>query len=214
MSTTLKIPMNEETRISLEDAFIDNPNMDARKFVFEAIKQACQDGKRSIRNLVTPVNRRQDNGQMKQEEHSLKGIKLEKYTLPSNPEWLPKNIDKESNAPLELKLGENTMKYLSIYGQIVLIRHEQYNMAEDAFLDKTIKEMKESGAPIANIENYQKQQELVRKDRLAAIPNCLEEAVYVSIWPILQQKIDQSDSQMFEKEFNEVNKDQEQPSGQ
>jgi len=53
MSTTIQVPMNEEQRIALEDCFIEIPNMDARKFIFDNIKMACGDSKRSIRNKIT-----------------------------------------------------------------------------------------------------------------------------------------------------------------
>ena len=101
--------MNEETRIALEDVFIDEKNMDARKFVFDAIKNACQDAKRCSRNKVTPVNQRDENGTPKQEEYKLKGITLEDYTQEDNPNWLPKPLDEDDNKPIELKLGDNTM---------------------------------------------------------------------------------------------------------
>jgi len=195
--------MNEETRISLEDCFIDVPNMDARKFVFDGIKQACGDGKRSLRNKVTPINQRQENGQMKQIEYSLKGVDFSKYSLDSNTSWLPKNIDKEDNTPIELKLGDNTMKYIKIYGQIVLIRHEQYNMCEDAHHERIKKRMLENNPPPETMKQWEESEKSIRETRLAAIPSCIEEVVYVSIWPLIQQKVEQSDNLLFEKEYQE-----------
>ena len=81
MSTIIRIPMNEGTKIELEDCFVDIPNMDARKYVFDNLKLACQDAKRSKRNKVTFTNQRQEDGSMKQVEFSLKDIDFEKYTL-------------------------------------------------------------------------------------------------------------------------------------
>ena len=197
--------MNEETRIALEDCFIDVPNMDARKFVFGNIKSACQDAQRSIRDKVTPINRRPtDGGPPKQEEFKLKGIDLEKFTLPSDPAWLPKNLDAEDNKPIELKLGDNTMGYIKNYGQIVGIRHEQFNLAEDKFFEKTKASMRAAKAPPDNIKQWEKVQAKIREDRLGAIPKCIEECIYVSIWPLIQQKIDQSDGVIFEKEYSEI----------
>jgi len=203
MSTILKIPMNEENRIALEDCFIDIPNTDARKFIFDNVKMACQDAKRSLRNKVTPVNQRQENGQMKQEEYSLKGIDFEKYSLDSNALWVPKGLDAEDNSPIELKLGDNTMGYIRNYCQLVLIRHEQYNMAEEKYLEATKQKMIDSNAPEDTLKQWEEAQESVRKQRLEAVPKCIEEAIFVSIWTIIQQKIDQSDSIIFDKEFAE-----------
>jgi len=204
MSTTIGIPMNEETRIALEDCLIDTPNMDARKFIFNSIKQACQDAKRSIRNKVTPINKRQEDGMMKQEEFSLKGIDLTKYTLPSDPNWLPKNLDAEDSKPIELKLGDNTMGYIKNYGQIVGVRHEEYNKAEESYLEKTKADMIKANAPEDNIKGWEKAQESIRKTRLESVPKCIEECLFVSIWPIIQQKIDLSDGLIFDKEYDEI----------
>lgn len=212
MSTTIAIPMNEETRIALEDCLIDTPNMDARKFVFTNIKQACQDAKRSIRNKVTPVNiRPTDGGPPKQEEFKLKGVNLEEFTLPSDPEWLPKNLDKEDNRPIELKLGDTTMGYIKNYGQIVGVRHAEYNKAEDKFIEHTKAEMLKANAPPDNIKQWEKAQDRIKEDRLKAVPKCIEECLYVSIWPLIQNKIDMSDGQIFDKEYDEQYPDKPEP---
>jgi len=207
MSTTVKIPMNEETRIALEDVFIDNDHMDARKFIFDALKNACQDAKRSIRNGVTPVNRRQEDGQMKQEEYKLKDVKLDDYTLEDNPDWLPENLTKDENKPIELKLGDNTMKYLKIFGQLVTVRHEQYNIAEEEYLIVQKEEMKSKLPNKEAYDKWEKSIEKVKKTRLESVPANLHQALYVSIWPLLQQKIDMSDGLMFEKEYDEIYKE-------
>ena len=211
MSTTITIPMNEENRIALEDCLIDIPNMDARKFIFTSIKQACQDAKRSLRNKTTMVNKRQDDGTMKQEEFSLKGINLEELTLPSDPKWLPKNLDAEDNRPIELKLGDNTMGYIKNYGQIVTIRHRQFNDAEDKFFVKTKADMVKAKAPEENIAQWEKVQKKIREERQSVIPKCIEECIHVSIWPLIQQKIDQSDGAIFDKEFEEQYPDKTEP---
>ncbi len=207
MSTTVKIPMNEETRISLEDCFIDAQNMDARKFIFDALKNACQDAKRSVRNGVTPINQRQEDGQMKQEEYKLKDVKLDDYSLEDNEKWLPDNLSPEDNTPIELKLGDNTMKYLKIFGQLVTIRHEQYNMAEEDYLIIQREEMKTKLPNKEAYERWEKGIEKQKETRLAAVPTSLQHALYTSIWPMLQQKIDMSDGLMFEKEYNEIYKE-------
>lgn len=203
MSTIVKIPMNEEQRVSLEDCFIDIPNMDARKFMFDNLKLACQDAKRSVRNKVTNINQRSEEGMMKQEEYSLKGIDFSKYVLKSNPAWIPKNGDPEDNTPIELKLGDNTMKYLNLFGSIVLIRHEQFNKSEDKFLETARAKMLATNPPKENMEQWESAQKKMREDRLGVVPTCLEDAIHTSIWPLVQQKIDQSDSQMFDKEYQE-----------
>jgi len=211
MSTLLKIAMNEDNRVALEDCLIDLPNMDARKFVFTNIKQACQDAKRSLRNKVTMVNKRQEDGTMKQEEFSLKGIDLEKLTLPSDPNWLPKNLEAEDNTPIELKLGDNTMGYIKNFGQLVTIRHEQYNKAEDEFFEKTKADMIKANAPADNMAQWEKVQKKIREERLAVVPKCIEECIHLSIWPLIQQKIDQSDGAIFDKEYDEQYPDKPEP---
>jgi len=199
--------MNEETRIALEDVFIDKDNMDARQYIFGEIKKACQDAKRSIRAGVTPVNKITEEGQLKQEDYKLKGIDLEKFTLESNPSWLPKNLDKEDNTPIELKLGDNSMKYLKIFGQLVTIRHEQFNIAQDEYLEIQKVEMREKVVDNKQYDRWVKGQADNRKDRLELVPHCLEQAIFTSIWPQITRTIDSADGVMFEKEFKEIYKE-------
>lgn len=204
MSTTIAIPMNEETRIALEDSFVDTPNMDARKYIFGNIKNACQDAKRSMRNKVTPTNQRNDEGIMFQKEESLKGVNLEDYTLPLDPDWLPKNMDAEDNKPIELKLGDNTMGYIKNYGQIVGFRHKMFNESEEKWLKEEEAKMVSQNAPEENLKKWKEAQEKIRKDRLEAVPKCIEECLYVSIWPVIQQKLNQNDGLIFDREYDEI----------
>ena len=206
MSTTIHIPMNEETRIALEDVFMDNENMDARKFVFDSLKQACMDAKRSVRNNITPINQRQEDGAMKQEEYSLKGINLDKFALPLNESWLPKGLETSDNKPIELKLGDNTMKNLKTFGNLVILRHERYNIGEDKYLEEQKLKMKTTMPNPEQYDRWLKQQDSIREDRLGIVPTCLEQALHTSIWPSIQQKIEQSDGLIFEKEYEEIYK--------
>lgn len=198
--------MNEENRIALEDCFIDEANTDARKFVFEQIKAACQDAKRCTRNNITPTNQRQDDGSPKQVDFALKGIKLDDYTIEDKPDWLPKHLDKEDNKPIELKLGDNTMKYLKIFGQLVSIRHEQYNIYEDKYMETQAEEMKER-LDAKGFERFEKSQKTQMETRLEQVPTCLQHAIYTSIWPTIENRINASDGKMFDKEFDEIYKE-------
>lgn len=218
MSTVLKIPMNEETRISLEDCFIDDDNMDARKFIFDLVKMCCQDGKRCLRANETPVNKKQDNWktlppqeQYKQEPYSLKGVELDKYTLDMNPEWLPKGLDKEDSHPIELKLGDNTMKYLKAYGQMNILRHERFNTREVEMDAKEIEELTAAKTDEKQIESTKKNQEAMKKTNLDAVPNSMEECVYTGIWMQVEQKIAQGDNTLFDKEYDEIYKKADEP---
>lgn len=206
MSTIIQIPMNDETRISLEDCFIDSSSMDARKFIFDKLKIACQDAKKSVRNNVTPINKRGKNGQVQPSEYNINDVNLSDYKLESKSDWLPKNLNAVDNKPIELKVGDNTIKYLQIYSQLIGIRHEQYNLAEDEYIESTIKEMKENGSNQQIIDNFLKSQEPLKKERLSQIPKTFEEAIYTSLWPLIQQKINESDGQMFDREYNEIYK--------
>ena len=204
MSTTIRIPMNEETRIALEDSFVDTPNMDARKHIFGNIKNACQDAKRSIRNKVTPTNQKQEDGTPQQQEASLKGVNLEDFTLTSDENWLPKNMDAEDNKPIELKLGDNTMGYIKNYGQITGFRHKMFNEAEERWIVKEEAKLIASKIPEENLKRWREAQEKIRKKRLGEVPQCIEECLYVSIWPLIQQKLDQNDGLIFDKEYDEM----------
>jgi len=195
--------MSEENRIALEDCFMDTPNTDARKFIFDTLKMACHDAKKSLRNKTTLVNQRNEFGQIQQQEISLKDIDLSKYELDSNPKWLPKGLEPSDSKPIELKLGDNTMQYLKAFGQIILIRHEKFNQAEEDFYKTAKARLIAAKTPDTQMEMWEKQQVTMREQRKLEIPNCLEAALFASIWGIIQQKIDQSDMAIFDKEFSE-----------
>jgi len=204
MSTTVLIPMNEEQRIALEDCFIDEANKDASGFIFDQIKSACLDAKRCVRDNITPVNQRQEDGSPKQEEYPLKGIKLDDYTLEDNTNWLPKNLDKEDSKPIIMKFGDDTMKYLKIFGQLVIIRHEQYNIYEDKYMETQKEEMKEKISDPKAFERFEKSQQNQREARLEQVPTCLQHAIHTSIWPAINNKINANDGKIFDKEHKEI----------
>lgn len=219
MSTKFNIPMNEETRISLEDCFIDDDNMDARKFVYLQVTQCCQDAKRCLRANSTPVNRKQDGWksmppqeQYKQEDYKLNDTNLDDYNLESNNKWVPTSMEGQEVTPIELKLGDNTMKYLKNFGQLNIIRHEQFNLREKEQNELELSNIEAGNVdPRKLIETTKKNQEAMNKTNLDAVPTCLEQCVYNSIWPVIAQKIEEGDRKLFDKEYDDIYKKTEVP---
>lgn len=208
-------PMNEETNSALEDCFVDNPNMNARKFVFENLAKLCQDAKRCLRLQSTPVNRKQkDTGQLQQEEYSLKGVNMDTYEIDLNPEWLPDELTKDENNPVELTLRENTEKYLKSFCKLALIRHEQYNESEEKYYEaelatkqtmlNTITGEAEKKSYSEQIVKWEEAQEKERKRRISFIPSCFEETLFMAINPIIMQTLDANDSKVFTTEYAET----------
>lgn len=214
MSEKFYFPMNEETKVSLEDCFIDERNMDGRKFLFNAIRKCCQDAKRCIRICATPVKRMQSNGQILQEDFPIKGKDIRKIELTFDDKWIPDEIDTEDNTPLEFTFGDNTISYLKDFAKISTIRHDEYNTSmekyyekelakKNAELDKQTDENVKKSIKI-QIDQWIEIQAKQREQREKYTPKNFEETVYLAVYPELMQVLDQNDAKIFDKEYAEI----------
>jgi len=129
----LKIFLNEESFIQLEDDYINKAD-DLRMIVFGHIKKLVKEARSVLRNKqfganVIDTDLQEDKGgnPQKIEAFKLKEFDLEPYTLPSDPDWLPENLDKDEVQPYKIKVGDNTYKLLVVYGQLHDARVSLYN---------------------------------------------------------------------------------------
>ena len=124
MAHKVIIPLTDDFYEEVEDAFIDKP-ITAQKFIFDLIKIMCKDAKAGKLNKSCSVNII-ENGSIKNDFVKLKEVNLEDYKLPSNPEWLPKDMDKDSVRLWEHNVTDKTMEYIELFCKFVGLRFKRY----------------------------------------------------------------------------------------
>ena len=195
----------------LEDAFIDKP-ISSQKFIFGLIKTMCKDAKAGKLNKTCSVNLL-ENGQLKQEFVKLKEVNLEEFKLPSDPNWLPEDYEKDSIKKWEHKVTDKTMEYVEMYCKFVGLRFKKYNESLTKSSAETISKLKEqlAQAPKNLKESIQKQIETEEKaieerQKTAEknVPTSIEQCIYNQIYPQLHSEVMKNIDTEFDKEFEEM----------
>jgi hypothetical protein len=201
MSHTLKIPMTKEFLNELDDTFVDQQKS-AHRFIFELITGLCRDAKNCKLAKNTPVNRWVDKKRI-QETVKFKDIKLDDYTLPSDPDWLPKDTDVEDMTSFNLKVRDKTMEYLKLHGQILLLRIKEYHNSTNKHEESILDDLRKSGTVEEGIKKQEEQNQTSKELRESQIPKCLEQAIYSQIFPTISQTVDKNIDKEFMAEFDE-----------
>ncbi len=207
MSQILKIPMTKEFLDELEDTYVDQQKS-AHRFVFELITSLCRDAKICKLAKSTPVNRWKNKARV-QENIKFKDIKLDDYTLPSNPNWLPKDMDVEDMTSFDLKLKDKTMEYLKLHGQILSIRVSEYNKSTTIHEEGILQDLRDNGTATEGVKKQEEQNQSAQERRDSQTPKCLEQAVYEQIFPQIHQAVERNIDQEFNAEFDEEYADEE-----
>jgi len=223
MPFTLSIPLTDTFFDEVEDAFIDKPQT-AQEFIFSMVKSMCKDAKAGKLNKTCSINII-ENGQVKQEFAKLSEVNLADFTLESDPNWLPKDLDAKGVRKWEHKVTDKTMEYVRMYCQFVGLRFKRYNESikkeGQARIDKLKKELETAPETLPSppdpngaratkkmiqdqIETETKlMDEQVKKDT-EAVPKCIEHAIYSQIYPKLHKTVMDNLDQEFDKEFQEM----------
>lgn len=201
MSHTLEIPMTKEFLDEFEDAHVDQAKS-AHKFVFELITNLCRDAKNCKLAKGTPVNRWKDKTRV-QETIKFKDVNLKEYTLSSNPDWLPKDTDKEDMTSFKLKLRDKTWEYLQLHGQLLNIRVTEYNKSTEIHEEEILQDLRDKDTSEEGITSQEKQNLEAIKRRGESMPTCIEEAVYQQIFNQIFQDVGQNIDKEFNAEFDE-----------
>ena len=171
----------EEAMIAFEDHFVDDDDVDAqRKFVFSQVKQLAKSA-RMIRMNKSFGGLIEEDKKQKKETFYLKDINLDDYEIDSDPNWIPKNINKNDVKTYILKVGEITWNALQIFAKVAVARGELYNKS----LDK-------------NDINY--------KGKLMEMPKCFEQIIQDNIIIAVFEKIGMNIDDELDKEDAEINK--------
>lgn len=185
----------------LEDTFVDQQTS-THKFVFEQLRALCKDAKMCKLNKSTPVNRLVDR-QRKQETVKFNTIDIDSYELPSNPDWIPKDMDDSEVVYYELKVSDKTMEYLTLHCKILKLRLEEYNKSAILHADKILDDIRE-GSTDAAIKKQQEENDKVAKTNAGNMPLCMEQAIYEQVYPRLYAAVAQNIDTEFNKEFEEM----------
>jgi len=213
MPQTMTIPLTDTFYDEVEDSFIDKP-VDAHQFIWGLIKGMCKDAKAGKLNKSCSVNLLDEiTGQVKPEFVKLTDIDLKKYDMVSDPNWLPKDMEKKDVRNWEHKVTDKTMEYVKLYCQFVGIRFERYNGSvmkiEQGKIDKLKEQLEktpEEQKPLlqnAVVEAEKRYAEL-QKNNEDNLPKCIEHCVYNQIYPQLHQEVLKNMDAEFDKENEEM----------
>ncbi len=211
MPHKLTIPLTDDFYEEVEDAFIDKP-ITPQKFIFGLIKGMCKDAKAGKLNKSCSVNLI-ENGSIKQDFVKLKEINLDDYKLPSNPDWLPKDMDKDSVRRWEHNVTDKTMEYIEMFCKFVVLRFERYNESVSKVAAERTTKLKEEleQAPENSkallqrtLEEHEKAIADGEKKTEEGVPKCIEECIYTQIYPKLHEEVMKNMDTEFDKEFEEM----------
>ena len=200
MADLVKIPMPDSIFDELDDAFVGEKES-AQDFVWGLIRNLCKDAKLGKLNKVCTVNAIKDGVQV-QEQIKLKGFELD--IVPSDPYWIPQNIDKEDIKYFEHKVTDKTMEYLRLYASFAVLRHKKYADSIEAENNKKLdKMMVDKVDPKITDEAKENYSAAVKKFR-EGTPKCLEEIVFNSVYPSIHQKVNDNIDKELDKENEEM----------
>lgn len=197
----IKIPMVDTIYEELDDAFIDEKET-SHDFVWRLIRDLCKDAKMGKLNKICSVNVLKD-GKPQQESVKLKEIELEE--LPSNPDWIPKNIDKDDVKYFEHKVTDKTWEYLNLFSSFTILRHQKYGESLEIENNKKLAKMEQDpNIKKELLEDARKNfGESIEKFN-GIVPKCLEEVVFSAIYPKISQYVNQNIDKALDKENEEL----------
>ncbi len=123
----LKVFLTEEALVDLEDDYIDKED-ELHRFMFDNIKVLAKQAKQIVRGkqfMATVID--EEGLQNNKKIIKLKEFDLEKFTLKSDPDWIPDNFDTDDCKHLVTKVGDKTMNRLKTYVQVYQARVHLYN---------------------------------------------------------------------------------------
>ncbi len=193
--------MTKEFLGELEDAYVDQEkSLDS--FVNGLITVLCKVAKSCKMDRRIRVNVWEDK-EIVPKIIKIRDIRLDDYTLPSDPSWLPKDTDKQDMVFYEVRLGYATMNYLKLSGQIVTLQHREHNESALVHEKGMLQNLKNRSTSPEGIKIHEENDRKERKKREMTTPKCLEHMVYQHVFPHLNDSVMTNISKEFQSEFNE-----------
>lgn len=174
----LKVFLTEEALVDLEDDYVDKED-ELHKFMFGNIKVLAKQAKMILRSKQFTAIVINEDGEQEQKIIKLKEFDLEKFTVESNPDWIPENLDIDDCKPYIIKVGNKTMSRLKTHTQIYQAKVDLYNKSMSA----TPKKLEE-----------------------AKPATCIEQIIHEQLIGPIMNKLSILDDAELDEEFEQVNK--------
>ena len=189
-SEVIKVYMNNETLVTLEDHFSDQENKSLHRFCYENLRELAKTSTVADDNRSITCNVFKD-GQISQETFQYKDLDLDKYVLSPDPNWRPDNLVESEATTFEMKVGAKTHNAFLNYCKLFGVRVEKFNES----IPK-IKKM-EAGKEVEVIDPRYKELEFA---------SCFEEVVQKALYDPIQKLLNTAAQEIFDKEFDEIEK--------
>lgn len=191
--------MTDSIYDELDDAFIDEKQT-AHDFVWGLIRHLCKDAKLGKLNKICQVNIIKD-GAPSTEAVKLKGLTLDE--LPSDPNWIPRNMELEDIKYFEHSISDKTLKYLKLYGSFTLLRHTRYAESLDEDSARKVQKLEDDQVDPKQIEEAKKGFSEASQKFKDSFPKCMEEVIFNAVYPSIHKKVTENVEKMFDKENEE-----------
>lgn len=200
MSTILKIPMVDSFYDELDDAFIDQKET-AHDFIWKQIRTLCRDAKMGKLNKSCVVNIYKD-GMPVQDTIKLRGLELEE--LPNDPEWIPKNMEKDEIKYFEHQVTDKTLEYLKLFASFSVLRHRKFGESIITENESKLAEMIKNKANEKMIQDAKKGFDETVKNFDEGIPKCIEQVIFTAVYPAIHKQVTENVERSFDKENEEL----------
>lgn len=199
-TTLLKIPILDTVFKGLEEAFVGE-EQNSHDFVWKEISTLLKDaraGKITKSCMINIIK----NGKQESESVRLKEISLQ--FVPSNPKWIPENMDSTEVKYLEHKFTETELDFLRLAASFNVFRHQKFGESLKQENQRMVDDMISKNAKPELIEDAKAQSkktmELFEKGR----PKCLEQVVYNAVYPAIYKKVMEDLDNVIQKEHEQI----------
>jgi len=183
----VKIFLTDDAHAELLDRYLEKED-ELRKFVFDIIKELAVAAKMTKLQKTFVYNIEEEDPNIpqrtvkKQETMPLKEVKLDKYAIKQDADWIPENLEKDEADPYVYKVGDRTWEYLMVFCKMYMARLSLYN--------KSIKKDDKN-----------------RKTKLIPLPECVEQIFHESLIQKLFGKVTEAAGEEFEEEDEKLNEE-------
>lgn len=192
----VRIPLTDLFFEELDDAFVGEKET-SHEFIWGLLRKCCSDGKMGKLNKSCTISTIKD-GQQVQDVVKLRGLELEE--IESNPNWIAKTMDEDEVKYFEHKVTNASWKYLKLFGSFQLLRHDRLGEAIVEANEKAIEKMIADKKSPEEIEKAKKNQIEGLQKYQENRPTCIEECVYVHIFPQIYRKVTENVDLSLDKE--------------
>lgn len=199
-TTLIKIPILDTIFKGLEEAFIGEES-NYHDFVWKQISTVLRDARAGELTKSCSVSVIK-NGKQESETVRLKEVKLE--NIPSNPKWIPENMDASEVKYLEHKFTETEMKFLKLGASFSILRHSKFSESLRNENQIGINKMISNNAQPQQIEDAKAESKTTMELFEKGKPKCLEQVLYNAIYPPIYKKVMEDLDDIINKEHEQT----------